>query len=145
MYLDLDGGIQVKAHCVYRILFTSISWKCVIFNNPWLMFAGKALVGMSEVEAAIQEMFQAPHIQVGDIKSMLVWIWKFWNLSSSFKEHLRTSASPYFKSACGWLLDCEYLMYKKIRLIVHDLNLFHWILVLLFLLHVWCRFWVCFM
>lgn len=29
------------------------------------MFAGKSLVGMSEVEAAIQEMFQAPHIQVG--------------------------------------------------------------------------------
>ncbi|KAK3004895.1 hypothetical protein RJ639_018717, partial [Escallonia herrerae] len=26
--------------------------------------AAKALVGMSEVEAAIQEMFQAPHIQV---------------------------------------------------------------------------------
>ncbi|KAL6997709.1 Origin of replication complex subunit 1B [Sarracenia purpurea var. burkii] len=31
---------------------------------PDAAFAGKALVGMADVEAAIQEMFQAPHIQV---------------------------------------------------------------------------------
>ncbi|KAL6327362.1 hypothetical protein AAG906_018964 [Vitis piasezkii] len=30
----------------------------------FLCFPGKALVGMAEVEAAIQAMFQAPHIQV---------------------------------------------------------------------------------
>ncbi|KAI3705447.1 hypothetical protein L1987_75685 [Smallanthus sonchifolius] len=33
-------------------------------NSTSLPKTGKALVGMSEVEAAIQEMFQAPHIQV---------------------------------------------------------------------------------
>lgn len=35
----------------------------------WIMcpFAGKTLVGMGEVEAAIQEMFQAPHMQVSKI------------------------------------------------------------------------------
>ena len=54
-----------------HIVFTGY-YLHVFFNNLWLMFAGKALVGMSEVEAAIQEMFQAPHIQVGDINSLLV-------------------------------------------------------------------------
>ncbi|CAB4308334.1 unnamed protein product [Prunus armeniaca] len=33
--------------------------------------AGKSLVGMAEVEAAIQEMFQAPHIQVMKTSSRL--------------------------------------------------------------------------
>ncbi|KAL1345252.1 hypothetical protein HN51_019025 [Arachis hypogaea] len=32
--------------------------------NPDFVAAGKGLVGMTDVEAAIQEMFQAPHIQV---------------------------------------------------------------------------------
>lgn len=34
-------------------------------------FAGKSLVGMAEVEAAIQEMFQALHIQVSEIISYI--------------------------------------------------------------------------
>ena len=33
-------------------------------GSIFLFFPGKALVGMAEVEAAIQAMFQAPHIQV---------------------------------------------------------------------------------
>ncbi|TKY48377.1 Origin of replication complex subunit 1A [Spatholobus suberectus] len=33
-------------------------------SNPDCVIAGKGLVGMVDVEAAIQEMFQAPHIQV---------------------------------------------------------------------------------
>ena len=33
-------------------------------GSIFLCFPGKALVGMAEVEAAIQEMFQAPQIQV---------------------------------------------------------------------------------
>ncbi|KAL6128527.1 hypothetical protein ACLB2K_071882 [Fragaria x ananassa] len=35
-----------------------------LISTPKNASEGKALVGMSEVEAAIQEMFQAPHIQV---------------------------------------------------------------------------------
>ncbi|XP_061337939.1 origin of replication complex subunit 1A-like [Gastrolobium bilobum] len=35
-----------------------------LISNPDFVTAGKGLVGMADVEAAIQEMFQAPHIQV---------------------------------------------------------------------------------
>ncbi|RVW48708.1 Origin of replication complex subunit 1B [Vitis vinifera] len=40
-------------------------------GSIFLCFPGKALVGMAEVEAAIQEMFQAPHIQVMKSSSKL--------------------------------------------------------------------------
>ncbi|KAL5567141.1 hypothetical protein UlMin_030305 [Ulmus minor] len=36
----------------------------ILSSNPNNVSEGKPLVGMAEVEAAIQEMFQAPHIQV---------------------------------------------------------------------------------
>ncbi|BBH02204.1 origin recognition complex 1 [Prunus dulcis] len=42
-----------------------------LISNSNNAFEGKSLVGMAEVEAAIQEMFQAPHIQVMKTSSRL--------------------------------------------------------------------------
>lgn len=40
-------------------------------SNIW--FAGKVIAGMADVDAAIKEMFQAPHIQVSWITFYLLW------------------------------------------------------------------------
>jgi hypothetical protein len=37
---------------------------CSLDESVFDHFPGKGLVGMSAIEAAIQEMFQAPHFQV---------------------------------------------------------------------------------
>lgn len=39
--------------------------------NLW--FVGKVIVGMADVEAAIKEMFQAPHIQVSWITNLFLY------------------------------------------------------------------------
>lgn len=53
------------------------------------MFAGKALVGMADVEAAIQEMFQAPHIQVSNDEFLV----KFVSLCLSNKTIMNPTMS----------------------------------------------------
>lgn len=53
---------------VYVLSFLS----CISANllDVSIYLPGKALVGMAEVEAAIQEMFQAPHMQVSQIVTL---------------------------------------------------------------------------